>query len=60
MRSVVDKEQTTDRSKAMQNNISFNRTFFPKSAPTTLQRVGAAIGIMMCGAAFASVVFFHL
>jgi hypothetical protein len=44
----------------MQNNISFNRTYLPASKPTMMQRMGAALGILMCGAAFASVVFFHL
>jgi hypothetical protein len=44
----------------MQNNISFNRTYLPASKPTLLQNVGAALGILTFGAAFASVVFFHL
>lgn len=45
----------------MQNNISFNRTYLPKSVRTTMQqRVGAALGLLICGASFATVVFYHL
>lgn len=42
------------------NYISYNRTILPQPAPTRAQKVGAAIGVMICGALAAAVLFYSL
>jgi hypothetical protein len=42
------------------NYISYNRTYLPQPAPTRVQKIGAAIGVMLCGALLAAGVFYSL
>jgi hypothetical protein len=40
--------------------ISVTKTVTPRKLPTPLQKLGAVIGVMICGALFAAVLFYKL
>lgn len=42
------------------NYISYNRTYLPQAAATRTQKIGAALGVMICGALAAAALFYSL